>query len=78
MASLVKLMEKKMLQFDVTFATYMFTPMEKFFFCKSLSFLFFAYLSGDPFSQNLSIFLLARLILRFCARGFTPLLGQTM
>ncbi|PON30111.1 hypothetical protein TGAM01_v200551 [Trichoderma gamsii] len=49
MASLVKLMEKKMLQFDVTFATYMFTPMEKFFFCKSLSFLFFAYLSGVPF-----------------------------
>ncbi|KAL7925445.1 hypothetical protein ACQKWADRAFT_284035 [Trichoderma austrokoningii] len=27
-----KFMEKKMLQFDVTFGMYMFTPMEKFFF----------------------------------------------
>ncbi|KAK1243695.1 hypothetical protein MKX08_001833 [Trichoderma sp. CBMAI-0020] len=30
--SLKKMVEQKMLQFDVTFATYMFTPMEKFFF----------------------------------------------
>lgn len=33
--SLKKMMEKKMLQFDVTFGMYMFTPMEKFFFCTS-------------------------------------------
>lgn len=31
------MMEKKMLQFDVTFGLYMFTPMEKFFLCTSSS-----------------------------------------
>lgn len=53
--NLKKMVERKMLQIDVTFATYMFTPMEKFCFCKPLSsspFLFFAYLSGVPFSRN--------------------------